>query len=160
FVQDDVDVARWLALSASARLDRHNEFGTFLSPRISGLLRQGRWSSRLSFGTGFSAATPITEETEAAGLSRLAVQGPLKAERGTSTSVDLTRVAGPLTATLTAFHSRIADPIEVDRTDRYVLRNLAKPTTNTGLEAVAILKSEDFSFVASYAFVRSRETTD
>ena len=34
FVQDDVDVARWLAVSASARLDHHSEFGTFLSPRV------------------------------------------------------------------------------------------------------------------------------
>ena len=71
FVQDDLDVTRWLALSASARLDRHSEFGTFISPRISGLVRRGRWSSRLSYGTGFSAPTPVTEETEAAGLSRL-----------------------------------------------------------------------------------------
>src|SRR5262249_15213305 len=101
FVQDDGDVARWLALSASARLDHHNVFGTFFSPRISGLLRGGQWSSRISFGTGFVPATPITEETEAAGLSRLSVAGPLKAERGTSTSIDLTRTAGPLSATLT-----------------------------------------------------------
>src|SRR5262249_10966129 len=138
FVQDDVDVARWLAVSASARLDHHSEFGTFFSPRVSALLRRGQWSSRLSYGTGFFPATPITEETEAAGLSRLSVARPLKAERGTSTSVDLTRVAGPLSATLTAFYSRVADPIDVDRDDRYLLRNLATPTTNAGIEAIAI----------------------
>src|SRR5262245_40776815 len=50
FVQDDLDVARWFALSASARLDHHSEFGAFLSPRISALLRQGQWSSRISLG--------------------------------------------------------------------------------------------------------------
>jgi outer membrane receptor for ferrienterochelin and colicins len=160
FVQDDVDMARWFALSASARFDHHSEFGTFLSPRISGLLRKGQWSSRISFGTGFFPATPITEETEAAGLSRLSVARPLKAERGTSTSVDLTRVAGPFSATLTGFHSRIVDPVEVERTDQYVLRNLATPTTNTGIEAIAIWKSENVSFVANYAFVRSREDTN
>jgi iron complex outermembrane receptor protein len=68
FVQDDVDFARWLAVSASARVDRHSEFGTFLSPRVSALVRSGPWSSRLSVGQGFFAPTPITEETEAAGL--------------------------------------------------------------------------------------------
>ena len=120
FVQDDVDVARWLAISASARLDRHSEFGTFVSPRISGLVRRGRWSSRVSYGTGFSAPTPLTEETEAAGLSRLTVDGPLKAERGRSASFDVTRASGPLSATLTLFHSRVDDPVEVERTDRYV----------------------------------------
>ncbi len=159
FVQDDVDLARWLAVSASARLDRHSEFGTFFSPRISGLLRRGPWSSRVSYGTGFSAATPITEETEAAGLSRLTVISPLKAERAASASVDLTRASGPLSATLTLFHSTVRDPVDVERTDSYVLRNLLEPTTNAGVEALAIWKAEDFSFVANYAYVQSREST-
>jgi iron complex outermembrane receptor protein len=160
FVQDDVDVARWFALSASARLDHHSEFGTFLSPRISGLFRQGQWSSRVSYGTGFFAPTAITEETEAAGLTRLSVAGPITAERGTSTSVDLTRVAGPLSTTLTAFYSRVVDPVDVERTDRYVLSNLASPTTNAGIEALAIWKTSDFSLVANYAFIHSRQDTE
>jgi iron complex outermembrane receptor protein len=160
FAQDDFDVSRWLAVSASARLDRHSEFGRFLSPRVSALLRQGAWSSRVSVGTGFFAATPITEETEAAGLSRLTVAGPLKAERGTNGSVDLTRVAGPLSVTLTGFYSRIVHPVDVERTHEYVLRNLSQPTTNAGLEAIGIWKTSDFSLVANYAYVRSRETTE
>jgi outer membrane receptor for ferrienterochelin and colicins len=160
FVQDDVDVARWLAVSGSARLDHHNVFGTFLSPRVSALFRQGQWSSRASFGTGFIPATPVTEETEAAGLSRLSVAGPLKAERGMSTSIDVTRVAGPLSATLTGFYSRLVDPVDVERSDRYLLRNLPTPTTNAGVEAVAIWKTDDFSLVANYAFIESREDAD
>ena len=160
FVQDDLDVTRWLALSASARLDRHSEFGTFISPRISGLVRRGQWSSRLSYGTGFSAPTPVTEETEAAGLSRLTVIGPLEAERGRSASFDVTRNSGPLSTTLTLFRSTVKDPVEVERTEGYVLKNLSESTTNTGLEAVAVWKGNNVSFVANYAYVRSRETTD
>jgi len=160
FVQDDVDVARWLALSASARLDHHSEFGTFLSPRISSLVRAGPWSSRVSLGQGFFAPTPITEETEAAGLTRLSIAGPLRAERGTNTSIDVTRIAGPLSVTLTGFYSRIGDPVEVERTERYELRNLPQPTTNAGVEAIAIWKTENASLVANYAFVRSRETSE
>ena len=160
FVQDDVDVAKWLAISASARLDWHNEFGTFVSPRVSALVRRGRWSSRVSYGTGFSAPTPLTEETEAAGLSLLSVDGSLKAERGRSASFDVTRASGPLSATLTLFHSRIDDPLEVERTDRYALRTLAEPTTNAGVEALGVWKTEGFSLVANYAYVRSRETVE
>jgi outer membrane receptor for ferrienterochelin and colicins len=93
-------------------------------------------------------------------LTRLSVMGPLKPERGRSASFDLTRTAGPISTTLTLFHSRIADPVEVERVDRYVLTNLREPTTNTGVEALSVWKTQDFSFVASYAFVRSRETTD
>jgi len=160
FVQDDVDVASWLAISASARLDWHNEFGTFFSPRVSGLVRRGGWSSRLSYGTGFSAPTPLTEETEAAGLSLLTVDTPLKAERGRSASFDITRASGPLSATLTLFHSRIDDPLEAERTDRYALRTLTEPTTNAGVEALGVWKTEGLSLVANYAYVRSRETVE
>jgi iron complex outermembrane receptor protein len=160
FVQDDVDVARWLAISASARLDQHSEFGAFVSPRVSGLVRRGSWSSRLSYGTGFFAPTAITEETEATGLSRLTVTGPLKPERGTSASFDVTRARGPLSTTLTLFHSTVTDPVEVERTEGFVLKNLSAPTTNTGVEALAVWKTEDFSFIANYAYVLSRETTD
>jgi outer membrane receptor for ferrienterochelin and colicins len=160
FVQDDVDLARWLAVSASARLDHQSTYGTFLSPRVSGLVRSGAWSSRLSYGTGFFAPSAITEETETTGLSRLSIDGPLKAERGQSLSVDLTRAAGPLSTTLTVFHSRIIDPVDVEQTNRYVLRNLPTPTTNSGVEALAVWKMEEFSFVANYAYVRSDEDTD
>src|SRR5262249_24379499 len=121
--------------------------------RISALLRAGQWSSRLSVGQGFFAPTPITEETEAAGLTRLSIAGPLKAERGTNTSIDLTRAAGPLSATLTGFYSEIVNPVDVERTEQYLLRNLAEPTSNVGVEAVAIWKTEDLSVVASYAYV-------
>ncbi len=160
FVQDDVDLARWFALSASARLDHQSTYGTFVSPRIAGLVRSGPWSSRVSYGTGFFAPSALTEETEAAGLSRLSIDGPLKAERGRSVSVDLTRTTGPLSTTVTFFHSRIADPVEVDPTYEYVLRNLPTPTTNTGVEVLGVWKTEDFSFVANYAYVHSEEDTD
>jgi len=160
FAQDDVDVARWLAISASARVDWHNEFGTFVSPRVSGLVRRGQWSSRVSYGTGFSAPTPLTEETEAAGLSLLTVDAPLKPERGKSASFDITRASGPMSATLTLFHSSISDPLGVERTDHYALGNLAGPTTTAGVEALGIWKTEDFSFVANYAYVRAGETVE
>ena len=45
-------------------------------------------------GTGFFGPTPITEETEAAGLTRLEIRRPLEAERGLSASFDLTRTHG------------------------------------------------------------------
>ena len=66
--------------------------------------------------------------------------------------------SGPLSTTLTLFHSTHRDPVEVERTDRFVLRNLAAPTTNAGVEALGVWKTEDFSFVGNYAYVRSRET--
>lgn len=90
FAQDDYAPFSWLTVSASARLDRHNEFGTFVSPRVSALVRLGAGVTlRPSTGTGFFPPTPFTEETEATGLSRLAPLGRLEPERGKSFSLDL-----------------------------------------------------------------------
>lgn len=61
FGQGDIELARWLSLSASGRVDHHSEYGTFLSPRIAALVRSGRWNSRVSAGTGFFGPSALTE---------------------------------------------------------------------------------------------------
>jgi iron complex outermembrane receptor protein len=160
FGQYDFTLTPALSLSASGRLDVHNEYGAFFSPRISLLARAGRWTSRASVGTGFFASAPLTEETEAAGLTRLHVERPLEAERGLSTSFDVTRTDGPFSYTATLFASRISDPIHVGRSPAYVLRNLTDPTTNVGVELLGTFRREPFSVTATYTFVHARETVD
>ena len=160
FAQYDVTVSPNLSLSGSARLDHHSEYGTFFSPRVSALARAGHWTSRLSVGTGFFGPTPITEETEAAGLTRLEIRRPLEAERGLSASFDLSRTDGPLSYTATLFASRIRDPLHVERSPSYVLSTLPDPTTNVGLELLGTWRRAPFSVTASYTYVRARETVN
>jgi outer membrane receptor for ferrienterochelin and colicins len=157
FLQDDIAIAPWLAVSASARADFQNQYGTFLSPRLSALVRWNGWTSRLSAGQGFFAPTPLTEETEAAGLSRLTIPAPLVAERGRSASFDLTRAIGPASVTATLFGSSVRHPIHVDRSDRYQLTNLPEPTNNVGIELLGTWRKAPFSATATYTYVRSRE---
>ena len=157
FVQDDVEVTNWLSLSGSGRLDHHSEYGTFLSPRVAVLLRSGSWNSRLSLGTGFFAPSPLTEETEATGLSALRVPQPLRAEEGRSGSLDVSRTDGPVTYTLTLFGSRIRFPIDVDRTDGLTLTNLPDATTNVGVELLGTLRRAPYSLTTTYTYVRARE---
>jgi outer membrane receptor for ferrienterochelin and colicins len=157
FAQYDLQVTRAISMSTSGRVDVHSEHGTFVSPRLSALARSGRWAGRLSVGTGFFAPTPVTEETEAAGLTRLAVEHPLEAERGSSASFDLSRTDGPASYTVTLFASRISDPLYVDRSDSYVLRNLNDPTTNAGVELLATLRHEPYALTCTYTYVRARE---
>ena len=156
FVQDDIDVRPWLALSLSGRLDHHSAYGWFLSPRVSALFRSGDWSTRLSAGSGFFGATPLTEETEAAGLARLTLDGPLREERGRSVSVDVTRTLGSVALTTTIFQSRISNPVHVDRLT-YTLRNLLAPTTNLGMEFLGTFRQPPFAMTASYTYVQARE---
>ena len=157
FVQDDIEIARWLSVSASARADFQSQYGTFFSPRISALVRWHGWTSRLSAGQGFFAPTPLTEETEAAGLTRLVIPKPLVAERGRSASFDLTHKIGPASATITLFDSSVRHPINVDRTKRYELIKLAQPTHNVGLEFLGTLRKAPFSATLSYTYVHSRQ---
>jgi outer membrane receptor for ferrienterochelin and colicins len=158
FVQDEIAIAPWWGVSASARADHHSRYGWFVSPRISSLVRGGGWTSRASFGTGFFGPTPLTEETEAAGLTRLEIPQDLRAERGRSFSVDLTRDLGIVSATATFFRSSIRHPIHVEREDRYTLVNLDRPTTNTGIELLATARRAPFALTGSYTFVQARET--
>jgi len=156
FVQDDIDVRPWLALSLSGRLDHHSDYGWFFSPRLSALFRAGDWSTRLSAGTGFFGSTPLTEETEAAGLKRLTLDGPLQVERGRSASIDVTRALGPFTVTTTFFRSHIVNPIHVERST-YTLGNLLKPTTNAGVELLGTFRQSPFAVTSSYTYVQARE---
>jgi iron complex outermembrane receptor protein len=161
FVQDDVRVSDWLSLSASARLDRHSEFGAFLSPRLSALVRSGAWNARVSGGTGFFGPSALTEETEAAGLSRLQIASPLRAEDGRSASFDIGRTDGPASYTLTLFASRVRHPISVTPSATgLVLTNADEPTTNTGVEALVTLRRSPFSLTGTYTYVRARERED
>jgi outer membrane receptor for ferrienterochelin and colicins len=160
FGQYDFTPTPAVSLSASARVDFHNEYGTFFSPRVSVLARSGGWATRASVGAGFVASTPLTEETEAAGLARLQIDGPLEAERGLSASFDVTRTDGPFSYTTTVFASRIQDPVHVERSPAYVLRNLVDPTTNVGAELLGTFRREPFTVTATYTYVHAREKID
>ena len=156
FIQDDVDVNRWLSLSASGRFDHHSEYGAFFSPRLAVLLRAGSWNSRLSLGTGFFGPSPLTEETEATGLTRLQIPQPLRAEEGRSASFDLSRTDGPLSYTFTLFGSRVGHPLDVDRSAGLVLTNGPDPTTNIGVELLGTVRREPYALTTTYTYVRAR----
>jgi iron complex outermembrane receptor protein len=157
FVQDDVDLASWISVSASARIDFHNRYGTFLSPRLAALLRWQGWTTRVSVGQGFFAPTPLTEDTEAAGLTRLSIPNALVPERGRTASVDFGRTVGPASFNVTIFGSRLRNPIDIERQGRYELVNLTQPTTNAGTELLGTFRKAPFTVTASYTYVHSRE---
>ena len=158
FAQDDVEIARWLAVSASGRVDRHSEYGIFFSPRISGLVRASGLTMRLSAGGGFFGPTYLTEETEAAGLTRLVVPRPLRAERGRSASLDVTRSTGPVSLTLTLFGSRVRDPVRVERREAFALSNAADPYTTAGIEILGTIRRAPLALTGTYTFVSARES--
>jgi iron complex outermembrane receptor protein len=158
FGQADLELTTWLSVSASGRVDHHNEYGTFFSPRLSARLHSGSWSSRLSAGSGFFGPSPLTEETEAAGLSRLVIPEPLRAERGRSASIDLMHTTGPFASTVTLFGTRVREPLHVDRDSGLIMTNLLEPATTAGIELLGTFRASPYSVTASYTYVRARQT--
>ena len=155
FAQDDFPVTSWLAVSASARGDFHNEFGNFFSPRISALLRSSTgWTTRLSTGTGFVAPTPFIEETEAAGLSQLRPLGNLAAERGRSVSFDVGWKGSVLELNATLFRSHITDALVLHGNE---IVNARGPVRTQGSELIARYHVEGMDLIATHMYVWSTE---
>ena len=162
FVQDDYAPFSWATVSASGRIDRHNKFGTFFSPRVSALFKLGAgWTVRPSRGTGFFAPTPFTEETEATGLSRLAPLGRLDPERGRSLSLDVGWKRGPLELTATWFRSVVDDAVVLRETESgpkpVEIVNAPGPGRTVGSELIARYHRGEMDLIVTHMFVWSTE---
>jgi outer membrane cobalamin receptor len=106
FAQDEFSPAKWLSVSASARVDFHDEFGTFVSPRVSALFRlDPDVSLRASFGTGYSPVTPLVDEIEDVGFGALEPLTDLQSERASSSSLDLNWTESPYEINQSAYAS-------------------------------------------------------
>jgi iron complex outermembrane receptor protein len=159
FLQEEFTPVEWLALSASARVDAHSEYGTSVSPRLSVLVRRAGWTLRASGGGGVFGPTPFTEETETVGLSRVRRGRALSEERARSASIDVGRLVGPLEVNVTAFASGISRPVTTRALDgdSLELLNAPSPTRTKGGEVVARFRREPFAVTATWALLRSRE---
>lgn len=160
FVQDEYAPTEWLTLAASARLDHHSEWGAFVNPRLSALIRPGEWVVRASAGTGYFAASPLTEETEAVGLARLLPPPDgLEAERARSAMVDVGRDLGPWELNTTLFGSDIEDALMVRSAEggRLALFNSPEPVRTWGSELLVRYHLSPIHLTATYVYTRSTE---
>jgi len=160
FAQLTTDVDDQLALTASARVDWHSEYGTFVSPRASALARiGGPWTLRASLGAGFFAPTPFTEETEVVGLSAMRPLAGIHAERARGGSLDLGGSLGPVELNLTAFASVIRDPVAArdaaTAVPRVELVNMGLNTRTRGGEVLARWLVDPFRVTLTYTYVNA-----
>jgi len=159
FAQDEYAPTRWLTLSASARVDHHSEYGTFLNPRLSVLLRPGAWVVRASVGSGYFAPSPFTEETEAVGLGRLVPFTDLGAERAVNAMLDVGRSVGPWELNATLFGSRVRDALVVtpDGSGSLVLSNARQPVRTWGTELLARYEAGPLHVTGTHVYTHSTE---
>ena len=170
FAQADLAPVRWLALSATGRLDEHSAYGTLVNPRLSLLLRAPEegalagWTTRASIGSGSFAPTPFTEETEVVGLSRVQPLRNLDVERATTRSLDVGGPVGPVEVNATLFGSTVRDPIAVRDLEpsltnprSLVLANAPQATRTSGAELLARYVAEPWHVTATWTHIRSTE---
>lgn len=161
FVQDTYTPVRWLALAASARVDVHSDFGTFLSPRLSALLRtpESPWSLRASVGSGFTAPTPFVDEVAATWLGALLPLGDLHAERATSASLDGKWAEGSWDVNVSVFTSEIRDALQVlpQPGGRLELANAPGPRRAPGVEILVGYVEGPLHAIASWSNVHATE---
>lgn len=163
FAQDEWSPSPLLSVAASARLDHQSRVGTFLSPRLSVLLRPAEdWTVRASGGLGFSPPVPFLDRVEEAGYGALRpLSDSLRAERIRSASLDVGRAAGPLELHAVAFGSVIEDallarllpgsarPLEIV--------NAPTPTRTWGGEILARYQEGHLQIIASDTYLRATE---
>lgn len=167
--EEEYHLSNAATLSASGRVDFHNRYGNFFSPRLAALWRLGGrsspWRLRLAAGSGFFAPTPITEETEATGLARVLPLQGVRAERARGVSGDIDRFWNPsgslLETDLAVFGSSIANALNLVQSranpPRFAFENDPQPTRTFGSELVLRWRNGPFEAVATDTYVDSSE---
>lgn len=166
FAQLEWDLSSAVALAASTRVDHHNRYGTFLSPRVSLLGRPAPGvTARLAGGAGFFGPTPLVEATEVTGLAVLRQFDSLRAERVAGGAFDLTWHHGALELGGTVFLSRVSHPVATTpviggSAEELVLANQREPVSTRGAELLARVHRGGLHLTASYTWLDATEAPE
>lgn len=157
FSQVDYEANEELSMSLSARTDRHSEYGTQISPRISLLYKPEHWILRAAYGQGYYAPSPFIEDIDEVGLSRVAPLDELAEERASTASIDISYLAGDLETSITLFASDIDNVTELVNTDGNVqkpvmITNAAGESQIRGTELLLRYRWHDIKLTGSYLF--------
>lgn len=163
FAQDEFAPAAWVKLAASARVDAHNEYGTFFSPRLSALFRRpgGPWSLRASVGSGYAAPTPFVDEVEATGLGTLLPLRGLHAERAVTESLDAKWADEVWDINLSVFSSEIRHALAVQSVprDKLALVNAPGPRRAPGAELLIHYVGGPLHVIVSYSHIQATQAS-
>lgn len=161
FIQNTWNATAKFILESGLRLDHHNEYGTFVLPRISGLYKiSSHISTRLGGGLGYKAPSVFTEDAERVEFRNvLPVDvSNTKAERSYGASYDLTYRTGlfddrvSFSINQLFFYTRVDNPIILTPLANGNLQYLQpRGDLNTkGLETNVKLTYSDFKLFIGY----------
>jgi iron complex outermembrane receptor protein len=162
FAQDEVAPVAWLKFAGSARIDANNNYGTFLSPRLSALMHwpQSEWTLRASVGGGFAAPTPSVDEVEATSLGTVLPLHGLHAERAITASLDAKWAVGGWDVNASIFTSEIRDPLEAVSVTSQTFEIVNAPGSRRapGAEALIRYVAGPLHLIGSWTYVDATES--
>jgi iron complex outermembrane receptor protein len=161
FAQDEYSPASWVTLAGSVRVDANDQYGTFVSARLSALFREpgSPWSLRASVGGGFSPPTPFVDEVEATGLGSVLPLAGVHAERAITASLDAKWSAHGWDVNASVFTSEIRDPLTALPVagDKFEIINGAGPRRAPGAEALIGYVTGPLHAIASWTYLNATE---
>jgi iron complex outermembrane receptor protein len=162
FAQEEFTLAEPLRLLASGRVDIHNIFGVFFTPRVSFIYHPtNQVTVRLGGGTGWKAPTIFIEEAEEIGFRGVRLPESLKAETAQHGTFDvnwksvlLDEISLNFNAALFLTrlqHSIIAHPDSLQRSV-VVLEQATGDVFSRGSELSVLLQYSNFKLSLGYAY--------
>jgi outer membrane receptor for ferrienterochelin and colicins len=156
--QDEYRISdEWTAL-VSGRVDFHNTFGTFITPRVSIMYRPSpSLTMRIGGGTGYKAPTIFIEEVEEQGFADIALVAGATVEKAQSGTFDVNwkTVIGEsvgLNINAAAYATQVRDALRLS--PRNSVHN-AGDILSRGAEVSAKLNYEEFKLSLGYTFLHA-----
>jgi outer membrane receptor for ferrienterochelin and colicins len=148
--------------STSGRIDFHNVYGEFFSPRAAVLLTPvAGFTLRATAGSGFHAPTALLPEIEEIGLGRLAPLTALAAERARTASIDAAIHVDGVEFTATLFGGSVRNALQTRPTGAGQLEilNLGGDVRTRGAELFGRYRHEPFHLTATYTRLGATQPT-
>ena len=173
FAQDDWRLLPRLSLQTGLRLDRHNQYGAFLLPRLALLYRASEAiTARLSSGTGYRAPVPYINSLDERNYPLVQPLRDLRAETslGVNGDVNFQRTfAGfdePLVLNVNQsfFYTRLQNPLVLTGAgyagasgqNFLTWQNGTAPLSTRGLETYVRLRADETELYLGYVFTDAR----
>ncbi|MGY3089485.1 outer membrane receptor for ferrienterochelin and colicins [Hymenobacter sp. UYAg731] len=177
FVQDDWRLNPRLSLQTGLRLDHHNQYGSFLLPRLALLFRaSAAVTARLNGGLGYRAPVPYINSLDERDYPLVKALQGVSAETsfGLNGDVNYQRTFDgfdePLVLSLNQsfFYTRLSNPLVLSglgfsgpfQANYLTWQNAAAPLSTRGLETYVRLRADETELYLGYVFTDARRQYD
>lgn len=167
FVQNDWSISPKLIMQTGLRIDHHNQYGTFVLPRLSFLYKiNSALTSRCGGGLGYKIPTVFNSDIDERDYPMLLPLINIKSEKsyGINADINFKQNFGELSLTINQafYYTRISDPILYDTVaSGYIqFNNAPKPLSTYGFETFVQAKYLSLELYFGYVYTVAKKLYD